>query len=115
MQLKTWTTSALVGIGPMAGSSAFAQEKLTVGWVKGVYGIRPGDIHLSPTGHGMAARVIVVEPTGAETELLLRVGDAQIVVVIHGRSSAQPDQTVTLGTDTDKAHGFDSTSGQRLG
>ena len=79
------------------------------------YGIRPGDIHLSPTGHGIAAKVIVVEPTGAETELLVQVGDMQIVVVIHGRTAAQPDETVHLVIDTDKAHVFDSASGRRLG
>ena len=79
------------------------------------YGIRPGDIHLSPTGHGIAAKVIVVEPTGAETELLVQVGDMQIVVVIHGRTAAQPDDTVHLVIDTDKAHVFDSASGRRLG
>lgn len=33
-------------------------------------GIRPGDFHLAPTGRGIKARVIVVEPTGAEPELL---------------------------------------------
>jgi multiple sugar transport system ATP-binding protein len=79
------------------------------------YGIRPGDIHLSPTGHGIAAKVIVVEPTGAETELLVQVGDTQVVVVIHGRTSAQPDETVYLVIDTDKAHVFDTASGKRLG
>ena len=79
------------------------------------YGIRPGDIHLSPTGHGIAAKVIVVEPTGAETELLVQVGDMQIVVVIHGRTAARPDETVQLVIDTDKAHVFDSASGKRLG
>ena len=79
------------------------------------YGIRPGDIHLSPTGHGISAKVIVVEPTGAETELLVQVGDMQIVVVIHGRTAAKPDDTVHLVIDTDKAHVFDSASGQRLG
>ena len=79
------------------------------------YGIRPGDIHLSPTGHGIAASVIVVEPTGAETELLVQVGDAQIVVVIHGRTAARPDDTVHLIIDTDKAHVFDTASGNRLG
>jgi multiple sugar transport system ATP-binding protein len=79
------------------------------------YGIRPGDIHLSPTGHGIAAKVIVVEPTGAETELLLKVGEAQIIVVIHGRTAAQPDDIVHLVIDTDKAHVFDSASGARLG
>ena len=79
------------------------------------YGIRPGDIHLSPTGHGIAAKVIVVEPTGAETELLVQVGNMQIVVVIHGRTAAKPDETVHLVIDTDKAHVFDSASGKRLG
>jgi multiple sugar transport system ATP-binding protein len=79
------------------------------------YGIRPGDIHLSPTAQGIAAKVIVVEPTGAETELLVQVGDAQVVVVIHGRTSAQPDETVHLVIDTDKAHVFDTASGKRLG
>jgi multiple sugar transport system ATP-binding protein len=83
------------------------------------YGIRPGDIHLSPNGHGIAAKVIVVEPTGNETELLVEVGRSgqttQIVVVIHGRTSAQPDETVYLVIDTDKAHVFDTASGKRLG
>ena len=78
------------------------------------YGIRPGDIHLAPTGHGIAARVIVVEPTGAETELLLQVGEAQFVVVIHGRTAARPDETVYLAIDADKAHVFDAATGKRL-
>jgi multiple sugar transport system ATP-binding protein len=79
------------------------------------YGIRPGDIHLAADGQGIAAKVIVVEPTGAETELLLQVGDAQFVVVIHGRTAAQPDETVHLAIDAGKAHIFDSASGQRVG
>ena len=79
------------------------------------YGIRPGDIHLAPTGQGIAAKVIVVEPTGAETELLLQVGDAQIIAVIHGRTGAKPDETVHLVIDADKAHVFDTASGRRLG
>jgi len=37
MQMKTWITAALVGAGLVAGSPAFAQEKLTVWWVKGFY------------------------------------------------------------------------------
>jgi multiple sugar transport system ATP-binding protein len=79
------------------------------------YGIRPGDILLAPAGQGIAAQVVVVEPTGAETELLLQVGQAQIIVVIHGRTAAKPDDTVYLAIDADKAHVFDSASGERLG
>ena len=78
------------------------------------YGIRPGDLSLSGDGQGITAKVIVVEPTGAETELLLQVGDAQIVLVMHGRTSAQPDDTVHLTIATANAHVFDGASGQRL-
>jgi multiple sugar transport system ATP-binding protein len=78
------------------------------------YGIRPGDIHLAPNGHGIAARVIVVEPTGAETELLLQVDALQLVVVIHGRTAARPDDTVYLAIDAEKAHVFDTASTLRL-
>jgi len=79
------------------------------------YGIRPGDIHLAPAGQGIRARVIVVEPTGAETELLLQVGGAQLTLVLHGRTQARPDDTVHLAVDGAKAHVFDRGSGQRLG
>jgi multiple sugar transport system ATP-binding protein len=78
------------------------------------YGIRPGDIDLAEAGQGIAAKVIVVEPTGAETELLLQVGEAKLVVVIHGRTAARPDDTVHLAVDAAKAHVFDGKSGQRL-
>jgi multiple sugar transport system ATP-binding protein len=77
------------------------------------YGIRPTDLVLAE--QGIAAQVVVVEPTGAETELLLRVGDQQLVVVMHGRTNAQPDSTVHLALDAAKAHVFDGASGARLG
>jgi multiple sugar transport system substrate-binding protein len=35
--VKSWITAALVGAGLVAGSPAFAQETLTVWWVKGFY------------------------------------------------------------------------------
>jgi multiple sugar transport system ATP-binding protein len=78
------------------------------------YGIRPGDMRLSTSGQGIPARVVVVEPTGAETELLLRVGEVDLVVVLHGRTSVRPDDTVLLEVATDKTHVFDGAGGQRL-
>ncbi|HSW03106.1 ABC transporter ATP-binding protein [Aquabacterium sp.] len=85
---------------------------------KGVhYGIRPTDINLADAGTAgaIAAKVVVVEPTGAETELLLQVADQQVTLVMHGRTSAQPDDTVYLAVDAAKTHVFDGASGQRLG
>ena len=114
MQFGKWITGAIVSAGLLAGSPAFAQEKLTVWWVKGFYKSED-DALFAAIKKFEAKQVIVVEPTGAETELLVQVGDMQIVVVIHGRTAARPDETVHLVIDTDKAHVFDSASGKRLG
>jgi multiple sugar transport system ATP-binding protein len=78
------------------------------------YGVRPTDIRVSTSGAGIPARVVVVEPTGAETELLLRVGEMELVVVMHGRTGAQPDDTVFLEVDAASTHVFDGVGGQRL-
>ena len=78
------------------------------------YGIRPGDISISNSGQGIEAKVIVVEPTGAETELLLEVGGTHIVTVMHGRTDAKPDDMVRLRIDANKAHIFEAQTGKRL-
>ena len=78
------------------------------------YGVRPSDIVPSVSGGGVAAKVIVIEPTGAETELLVEVGGAQWIVVIHGRTQAQPGDTVYLDIAPASAHLFSAQDGQRL-
>jgi multiple sugar transport system ATP-binding protein len=78
------------------------------------YGIRPTDITLAGAGQGIAAEVVVVEPTGAETELLVKVGEFTLVVTLHGRTDAQPGETVYLHIDPAKTHLFDAASEQRL-
>jgi multiple sugar transport system ATP-binding protein len=78
------------------------------------YGIRPGDIEIGAAGQGIAAKVVVVEPTGAETELLLEVGGTQMIVVLHGRTAARPDDVVGLNIAADKMHLFDQANGQRI-
>ncbi|WP_431273386.1 ABC transporter ATP-binding protein [Variovorax ureilyticus] len=79
------------------------------------YGIRPGDITLSAPENGVPARVVVVEPTGAETELLVQVGGASLTLAVHGRVDAQPDQIVGLAISGGSVHLFDRQSGLRLG
>ena len=78
------------------------------------YGIRPGDIGIAAAGMGIAAKVIVVEPTGAETELLFDAGGAEMIVVLHGRTAARPDDSVGLQIDAANVHLFDAASGQRI-
>jgi len=79
------------------------------------YGIRPSNLSVGPAGQGINATVVVVEPTGAATELLLAVGEARLVADLHGRTTARPGDVVGLQIDVDKAHLFDRGSGKRLG
>ena len=72
------------------------------------------NILVTAAGQGIAAQVVVVEPTGAETELLVQVGEFKLVVTLHGRTEAQPDETVYLNIDAAKTHLFDAASEQRL-
>ena len=79
------------------------------------YGVRPTDLGIAAGPRSVPAEVIVVEPTGAETELLVRAGRAEVVVVVHGRTQAEPGETITLAVDTAAVHLFDPTSGAALG
>ena len=78
------------------------------------YGFRPTDLKLSATGEGVQAEVTLVEPTGSETELMLRCGEHNLVMVIHGRTSVQSGDQVHLLMDAARAHVFDSASEQRI-
>lgn len=103
--VKDGSVQALGASWPVSGVAL--QEGASV-----QYGVRPTDLALSSTG--VAARVVVVEPTGAETELLVEVGGQQLTVVMHGRTDAQPGQAVHLAVDASMAHVFDAQSGQRI-
>jgi len=77
------------------------------------YGVRPE--HFAVGGPGaITAEVVVVEPMGAETELVVKVADASLVITAHGRSDARPGQTITLAPEAACVHLFDAASGQRL-
>ena len=79
------------------------------------YGVRPE--HLSVTGatSGVPAEIIVVEPTGAETELLVQAGAAQLTLVTHGRPQVRPGDRIGLGIEQGAVHLFDQKTGQRIG
>jgi multiple sugar transport system ATP-binding protein len=76
------------------------------------YGIRPEHIELA--GSTIPASVVVVEPMGAETELLLKVQDQSFTVTTHGRSSVGPGERVFLAPQAPNAHLFDAATGRRL-
>jgi multiple sugar transport system ATP-binding protein len=63
---------------------------------------------------GVAGQLVVVEPMGAETEILVDVGGVQLTVTEHHRVTTKPGETVHLAVDTAHAHLFDTASGERL-
>jgi multiple sugar transport system ATP-binding protein len=80
------------------------------------YGIRPGDLGLAGADDAgtVPGEIVVVEPTGAETELLIQAGDAQLTLVTHGRPDVNPGDRIGLAIDPVKVHVFDAGTGARL-
>ena len=77
-----------------------------------VYGVRPQHITLGETG--VKARVLVVEPTGDAQEVLARVGEEDISVVVRDHGLLSPDETIHLVIDPAKLFVFDKATGLRL-
>ena len=76
------------------------------------YGIRPEHIDI---GHSdIPAEVVLVEPMGAETELLVKVQDQTLIVTTHGRAAVGPGERISLAPQARHAHLFDAASGRRL-
>ncbi len=77
-----------------------------------VFGIRPE--HLELADKGIPCTVSLVEPTGAETHVILTFGDQDIVAVFRERHKFEPGQKVHLKPDVSYIHVFDPASGKRL-
>ncbi|MBS0220867.1 MAG: sn-glycerol-3-phosphate ABC transporter ATP-binding protein UgpC [Proteobacteria bacterium] len=77
-----------------------------------VYGIRPE--HLIIDRSGLPATVQVVEPTGSETQVLMRIGGQPVLGAFRERVSAQPGEILPVRADPTLVHLFDRQSGQRL-
>jgi multiple sugar transport system ATP-binding protein len=77
-----------------------------------ILGIRPE--HLEISTDGFDAEVVVIEPTGSETQLFARVGGQEIAAVFRERHSFAPGQSIRLRPRAEHLHLFDSSSGKRL-
>ena len=78
-------------------------------------GVRPEHLSLAGAGReGVSGEIVVVEPTGAETELLVQVGGEQVTLVTSGRPVVNPGEQVGLAVEPGMAHLFDRATGQRL-
>ena len=76
------------------------------------YGIRPEGLAVG--AEGLAGVVAVVEPTGSETHVVLRVAGQDIVGLFRDRVPFRPGDALTFAPDPEKVHLFDKTSGARM-
>ena len=77
-----------------------------------IYGVRPE--HLQLDSGGIPATVQVVEPTGSETQVLMRIGGQPVIGAFRERVTAKPGEILPVRPDTNLVHLFDQQSGQRL-
>ena len=77
-----------------------------------VYGVRPQHITLGKKG--VPAEVLVVEPTGDAQEVLARVGEEDISIVVRDHAPLSPGEKVHLVIDPEKLFVFDKQTGLRL-
>jgi multiple sugar transport system ATP-binding protein len=75
--------------------------------------MRPEHCVLSPGG-GLPAEVVVVEPTGADTQLFCRFNGQELTSLARDRVSCRAGDRVALAPDVDRAHLFDAQTGVRL-
>ncbi|WP_054312778.1 sn-glycerol-3-phosphate ABC transporter ATP-binding protein UgpC [Mesorhizobium sp. 1M-11] len=77
-----------------------------------VYGLRPE--HVTIGEGGVDAEVILIEPTGAETQIVCRIGAENVVVALRDRIAVSAGDTLSLIPDLGKLHLFDGITGRRL-
>ena len=76
------------------------------------YGIRPEHLRLHP--EGVPATVVVIDPTGAETHVVLKLDATDILAVLRDRVDLRPGEVVKLAPQPGTVHLFDVETGQRL-
>ncbi|MBV9259888.1 MAG: sn-glycerol-3-phosphate ABC transporter ATP-binding protein UgpC [Pseudolabrys sp.] len=77
-----------------------------------VYGIRPE--HFTIADDGAEAEIVVVEPTGSETQVFAKLGGEEVVAVFRERHQFNPGDKIRLKPDQRVVHLFDEATGKRL-
>jgi multiple sugar transport system ATP-binding protein len=79
---------------------------------KVIYGVRPENLELAANGNGLPASVVVVEPTGADTQVFAKFGATDITAVFRERHGFRVGETISLAPA--HSHLFDAVSGTTL-
>jgi multiple sugar transport system ATP-binding protein len=91
---------------PVASAPASANGRAAV------YGIRPE--HFTLADDGADAEILVIEPTGSETQVFAKLGGEEVVAVFRERHPFKPGDKIKLKPDPTLVHLFDEATGKRL-
>jgi multiple sugar transport system ATP-binding protein len=78
-----------------------------------VYGLRPEHIMIDAK-NGVPAEIVVIEPTGSETQVVLRVGGQDLIAIFRERILAKPGEMMPITASLQAQHLFDAATGERL-
>ncbi len=75
-------------------------------------GIRPE--HLTLSDKGMKGSVLVIEPTGSEIHVVVRMSGKDLIAIFRTRHPFRPGDAISLAPQGDNVHVFDRETGQSL-
>ena len=78
-----------------------------------IFGTRPEHLSLG-SGGGLPATVVVVEPTGADTQVFAKFNGTDLTAVFRERHDFKPGETIRLQPDHQRTHVFDVETGKSL-
>jgi multiple sugar transport system ATP-binding protein len=79
-----------------------------------VFGTRPEHLELASDGRGLPAEVVVVEPTGADTQVFAKFNRTELTAVFRERHDFRAGEKIRLLPDYGRSHVFDAASGKVL-
>jgi multiple sugar transport system ATP-binding protein len=77
-----------------------------------IYGVRPE--HLMLGEQGVMATVDVVEPSGAQTDVFLHLGQSRVVATLQGSPDVKPGDQISVSPKERSVHLFDASTGLRI-
>ncbi|MBN9335825.1 sn-glycerol-3-phosphate ABC transporter ATP-binding protein UgpC [Devosia sp.] len=102
--------------GTMTAEGFKTSDGIVLGVAEGApgattYGIRPEHLHLADDG--VEIEVVVIEPTGSETQVVCRLGSQTITGIFRERLKVAPGDKIRVKPDLSVVHLFDA-SGMRV-
>ena len=104
--------TARPSLSPTAASSCLLPPARLRDGQEIIYGIRPE--HIEVGEGGIPVNVVVVEPTGSETQIFAKAGKDLIDAIVKARIRARPGEQVPFRIDPVNVHLFDRKTAQRI-